>query len=512
MTLRNRLFLGFALSLTLVVPLALGLEFEESGRAYRNHMLDQSKFVAELLQEKVIEPLDDIEADSKRRGHRGQWGQVRFDLASDQATVWTEDGGVTVPVGAKLLLKYLGQVPLVGEGYAFLLDQHGTLLATEQGGEVVELHLPLAVTERAFNLKGTDRTLIPVEDPLHHQPSDLVLLSVPRVGLAVGVTFPKSALDQQLRPLARSVGTLAVGLLVILWGLCYLLARRVTRPLEELTGVVRRTLDGEARLTLPTSDIKEVAELSEAFAKMRADLAAYVERIRVSTAENARVASELELARTIQGNAAFHLTVGDWQVSGKSEPAREVGGDFMDAFDLGDGRLALLIGDVSGKGIPAALYTLLARSGLKLGLSKGMSPAQALAQCNALLALDNPDSTFVSALVGVLEGRQLVWARAGHPTPLSGQGPLEGPNGPPLGLVSEVSYRETTSELDAWTYLLYTDGFSEAENAEGEFLGVEPLREVLAQEQGDPWALLATHRGQAEPSDDATALLLRPLA
>ena len=286
----------------------------------------------------------------------------------------------------------------------------------------------------------------------------------------------------------------------------------MTRPLEELTGVVRRTLDGEARLTLPTSDIKEVAELSEAFAKMRADLAAYVERIRVSTAENARVASELELARTIQGNAAFHLTVGDWQVSGKSEPAREVGGDFMDAFDLGDGRLALLIGDVSGKGIPAALYTLLARSGLKLGLSKGMSPAQALAQCNALLALDNPDSTFVSALVGVLEGRQLVWARAGHPTPLSGQGPLEGPNGPPLGLVSEVSYRETTSELDAWTYLLYTDGFSEAENAEGEFLGVEPLREVLAQEQGDPWALLATHRGQAEPSDDATALLLRPLA
>ena len=147
MTLRNRLFLGIAQSLTLVVPLALGLEFEESGRAYRNHMLDQSKFVAELLQEKVIEPLDDIEADSKRRGHRGQWGQVRFDLASDQATVWTEDGGVTVPVGAKLLLKYLGQVPLVGEGYAFLLDQHGTLLATEQGGEVVELHLPLAVTE-----------------------------------------------------------------------------------------------------------------------------------------------------------------------------------------------------------------------------------------------------------------------------------------------------------------------------------------------------------------------------
>jgi serine phosphatase RsbU (regulator of sigma subunit) len=184
----------------------------------------------------------------------------------------------------------------------------------------------------------------------------------------------------------------------------------------------------------------------------------------------------------------------------------------MDAFVLPNGNLALLVGDVSGKGIPAALHTLLARSGLKLGLLQSGSPAVALQQANRLLAIDNHDLVFVSAVVAVLNPSDgvLVWSRAGHPAPLTGQGSLTGANAPPLGLLDSAEYEETTTALRTETLLFYTDGFPEAENRAAEFLQLAPLQQALAGD-ADIWTLLTRHRDGAEPSDDATAVLLRRL-
>lgn len=509
MKLRDRLFLGFAAAVGLALPVAVGIEYNMTRHMYRDSMLQQSGYVAELLEEKLVEPLDEIEQSSKSQGQGGHWQQAKLDLRDDLSTAWVRTNGTRQTISLQSLLAKLQEVPLLSHSYGFLLDTHGTFLACLSDGQVIPATLSQEWTSRAFSLQGTDRAFLRINDPLEHKPSDLVLLLVPRVGLAVGIIFPEQELQEQLKPLATAAVQMTVVLLLLAWLLCYWLARRVTAPLEELTEAVRRVVKGEQDVPLTGSGIQEVGQLSSAFSRMRQDLAEYVLRIESDAAEKARVARELELARAIQGNAELTVTAGVWTARGTSSPAREVGGDFMDIVPLEGGGLGLLVGDVSGKGIPAALYTVLARSALKLALRESGSCAEALARANSLLFLDNSESNFVSALVAVLtpERQEMVWSRAGHPSPLGEEGALSGPNGPPLGLVDGVTYQETRTRLEGRVYLLYTDGFPEAENENGDFLGMAPLRQALANGE-DIWRLLERHRGEAEPSDDATAILL----
>lgn len=511
MSLRGRLFLGFALVVGLWFPLNLALDYRLAEQMSRDWMQQQSALLAELLEEKLQEPLEAVAAASARSGHSGHWQTATLDLERDQAISWVESTGRRVPVPLSELRAALQEVPHSGPGYVFLLDRHGTFLALHAMSDAASAKLSPEQTRQAFSASATG-SLLKLDDPWQRQPSDIVVVALPRLGLAVGVLFPDQEITERLHPLAVRLLQAAAILCALAWLLCYGLASRITRPLENLTQAVARTVEGEPDALLVDTNITEVAQLGEAFSKMRADLDAYLEQLTRNAGEMARVDRELELARTIQGNADFRVCAGGWQARGKSQAAREVGGDFMDAFLLPDKSLAVLIGDVSGKGIPAALHTLLARSGLKLGLQQGGSPGAALGQANSLLAVHNPDLVFVSALVAVLNPAEgvLVWARAGHPAPLTAQGPLAGANGPPLGLLESAVYQETRTALGDGTLLFYTDGFPEAENEAGEFLHLSALQQALAS-AADVWTVLGRHRGRAEPGDDATAVLLERL-
>jgi sigma-B regulation protein RsbU (phosphoserine phosphatase) len=510
MTLRRRMLWSFALVLLVVIPVALWVDYRENEDLYRDFMGHQAGYVAELLKEKVAEPLDDIADLSRDKGLAGHWEAARLDGEMDGAATWIEDGGRRVAVPLKMLLQKLQEVPLISSRYAFMMDNSGSTLLCLPDGTVVFKSAGADYARRVFPLGQSRLKLLSINDPLHGKPAFLVLVVIPQVELAVGVISPRQDLDDQLTSLTATILQLACAMLLAGIVLSYFAARSVTAPLEDLTRAVRRSVRGELDVPLQLSPIREVGQLGEAFNKMRQDLAEYLEQLRRTTAENARVAHELELARSIQGNADVEVASGAWTVTGKSEPAREVGGDVMDVFELPEGKIGMLVGDVSGKGIPAALHTLLARASLKHGLTQGGSPAGALALANGLLALDNHDSVFVSALVAVLDPArsELTWARAGHPAPLSADGSLEGPNGPPLGLVEGLGFTDHTRILAEGSYLLYTDGFSEAENLAGEFLTSEPLRRELSTPEADVWARLRQHREAAEPSDDATAILL----
>jgi serine phosphatase RsbU (regulator of sigma subunit) len=510
MSLHRRLLLGFTLTLALVLPLSLALDYRFATQASREWMRQQSAYVAELLEEKLMKPLNEVAAQSARQGHSGRWEAARLDLDSDHALSWVEDTGRRVTVPLRTLQSKLEDVPRNGPGYIFLLDRTGTLLALPSDGRWSSQRLSPDTLDPALLSPRSESALLRLNDPLSGQPADVVLLSMPQYGLTVGVLRPEQEVVERLRPLLWRLLQLALLWGGLVWLLCYALARRITRPLEQLAEEVGLIVEGAPDRELISSDITEVAQLSTAFARLRADLASYLEQLTRQATEKASLAKELEVARAIQGNADLSIQVGPWLARGQSQPAREVGGDFMDAFPLADGRLAVLVGDVSGKGIPAALHTLLARSGLKLGLLESGSPAQALQQANRLLCLDNPDAVFVSALVAVLDPERatLLWARAGHPAPLTAQGPLSGPTAPPLGLLATVVFQETVSALTgASRLLLYTDGFPEAENELGEFLNLPPLQQALATGE-DLWRLLERHRGRAEPSDDATCVLL----
>ena len=162
-------------------------------------------------------------------------------------------------------------------------------------------------------------------------------------------------------------------------------------------------------------------------------------------------------------------------------PAKEVGGDFYDFYLVDDHHLALAIADVSGKGIPAALFMAIAKSLMKNHAMEGMSPKEVLEKINRQICSNNPEEMFVTVWFGILDLRSgtLTAANAGHEYPVLKQpgGAFEmikDKHGFVLGGMADVNYREYTLQLQPGAKLfLYTDGVPEATNASQELFGME---------------------------------------
>jgi serine phosphatase RsbU (regulator of sigma subunit) len=191
-----------------------------------------------------------------------------------------------------------------------------------------------------------------------------------------------------------------------------------------------------------------------------------------------------------------------WEVSDHYQPAREVGGDFYDFLPLADGRVALVIGDVSGKGIPAAVLMASTQSVLRAVAQRGGStPGQVLAGANEVLCTYIPPNMFVTCFYTVLEHEsgRLVYANAGHTLPCCRRHNEEGQTnelvarGMPLGLMPGMSYEEKqTTLLPGDGVLFCTDGLVEAHDAKGEMFGTPRLRSLLSERPTGGTDLCAT--------------------
>jgi serine phosphatase RsbU (regulator of sigma subunit)/CHASE1-domain containing sensor protein/anti-sigma regulatory factor (Ser/Thr protein kinase) len=214
----------------------------------------------------------------------------------------------------------------------------------------------------------------------------------------------------------------------------------------------------------------------------------------------------------------------DWKITYHYQPAREVGGDFYDFLRLEEGRLGLVIGDVSGKGIAAALVMANTQSVIRAIARRGdVPPGQVLAEANEILQAYIPSGTFVTCFYGVLdpETGRLVYANAGHDPPCerhdSRVDELRA-RGMPLGLMPGMVYEEKVADLGAGDNLLfYSDGLVEAHDPRGEMFGFPRLRKlVLAHDEGSGEELvdyllaeLARFTGQdKEQEDDITLVTL----
>jgi len=242
------------------------------------------------------------------------------------------------------------------------------------------------------------------------------------------------------------------------------------------------------------------------------------------------IEQELRVARSIQ-QALLPLLpqslpqLEGWQITPYYQPAREVGGDFYDFFELGDGRLGVVEGDATGKGMPAALVASAACSMLRavaqaLGSS---SPGEVLRQVNEALLARIPQNMFVTCFYAILEpnSASLSYANAGHDLPYlhrrSGQVEELMARGMPLGLMPGMGYEEKETILEAGeAALFYTDGLVEAHDPKGEMFGFPRLRALIA-EHGEERSLgvllledLYSFVGEGwEQEDDITLLTLR---
>jgi len=236
---------------------------------------------------------------------------------------------------------------------------------------------------------------------------------------------------------------------------------------------------------------------------------------------------ELDIARDIQLSSlprtfpAFPERT-DFDIFAQMLPARDVGGDFYDFFLVDADRLGLVIGDVSGKGIPAALFMAVSRSLLKSTALEGGSPADCLRHVNALLCLDNASEMFVTVFYAILNTRtgDLAYSNGGHNPPYilrRGAPPeaLPGTGDMVLGAIGEMSYRLKQATLEPGdSVFLYTDGVTEAMDESGQLFSDQRLRTFLEHvHAATPEQIVhgviddvKRYAGAAQQSDDLTAL------
>jgi serine phosphatase RsbU (regulator of sigma subunit)/predicted ester cyclase len=241
--------------------------------------------------------------------------------------------------------------------------------------------------------------------------------------------------------------------------------------------------------------------------------------------ERERVDRELQVARDIQlGSLPKGVpTLEDWQIDPYCQPAREVGGDFYEFYQLGDGRVGFVVGDATGKGVPAAIVTTATAAYLgAVAAASDSSPGEALALANEALYARIPPNMFVTCFYAILdpESASLTYANAGHELPyLHRNGDAEElrARGMPLGLMPGMSYEEGEVSLaEGDCVLFHSDGLVEAHNPEGEMFGFPRLRALVA-EHGSGRSLgdslleeLYSFVGEGwEQEDDITLLTLR---
>jgi sigma-B regulation protein RsbU (phosphoserine phosphatase) len=259
----------------------------------------------------------------------------------------------------------------------------------------------------------------------------------------------------------------------------------------------------------------------------------HVRAIRELTLDTERVERELELGAAIQSAtllSGLDAVKGrdEFEISAYMDPAREVGGDFYDYFFVDDDHLAVLIADVSGKGMPAALYMMTCKIGLKTVISRGGTPAERLAMFNDLLCEENIADMFVSVWLGIIEisTGKMTAANAGHEYPIFRRRGEEqdmfalykDKHGLVLGAMEGVRYRNYEVDLKPGDFLfVYTDGVAEANNADHELFGTERTCMALNRDPDcGPDGLIANVREEInrfvkdEPQfDDITMLCLQ---
>ena len=306
-------------------------------------------------------------------------------------------------------------------------------------------------------------------------------------------------------------------------------AGRIVKPVEHMTRRINSLSGSDAVFKMEklyrTGD--EIEVLAESFAAISKKTRDYIEQITEITAEKERIGTELALATRIQADMLPNIYPAfperkEFDIFASMDPAKEVGGDFYDFFLVDEDHLCMLMADVSGKGVPAALFMMASRIILASYAKQGLSPAEILQSTNETICQNNREEMFVTVWLGILEisTGELIAANAGHEYPVLMQpgGKFElfkDQHGFVIGGLDGAKYREYALHLEPGAKLfLYTDGVPEATNAGKELFGTDRMLAALnGKPASTPQDMLTNVRRavdgfvkEAEQFDDLTML------
>ncbi len=363
-----------------------------------------------------------------------------------------------------------------------------------------------------------------LDQEITHQPTDNMLARYEEIN--------ERALASYAEGTRRSQQTLILlTLLIVVLGIvgAVTAGKRIVKPLENLTKRINTQGRGGSDFTMDDSfrTNDEIEVLAESFADLTRRTQSYISEIITITAEKKRIGTELALATRIQADMLPNIFPAfperpDFDVYASMSPAKEVGGDFYDFFLIDDTHLGLVMADVSGKGVPAALFMMISKILVQNYAMTGRSPAEVLRKVNDQICQNNREEMFVTVWLGILDTTtgKITAANAGHeyPAVMLKDGKFElvkDRHGFVIGGMEGMRYKEYELQLTPGSRLfLYTDGVPEATNEDNELFGTDRMLEALNRmPDASPERILRNVRAavdafvkDAEQFDDLTML------
>jgi len=489
-----------------------------------------------------------------RELRRPVWSEPYFDEGGGNVLMVTlsvpffeqEDSGeqrfrgvVTADLALDWLTKLVSEIKVLDTGYAVLLSPSGTFITYPDADFILNeslftLREDLGSGEQLSRLG--QRLISGVEGSVNHtdlfgEPARLHFAPIEPAGWTLVLVLPEEEIYDDVRNLALTTLSIGVAGTLMMLLVVVLISRSITRPLGALVLATREIAAGHFDAPLPTCITDdEVGELTQAFGTMMRELSDHVRQLTLTTAVKERIESELKIAHDIQMSILPKMFPplpdrDEIDLYALVEPAKEVGGDFYDFFQIDEEHFCLVIADVSGKGVPASLFMAVTKTLIKATAKSGRSSAEVMTRVNAELAQDNEQSMFVTVFCAILDlsSGEVIYTNAGHNPPflIRADGAVEllvsGSSQLVLGVMEDVVYRTESLTLSKGERLfLYTDGVTEAMNPANQAFGearvvqeLERLRELNLRETTQAMVASVQDFAGSEPqSDDITIMLV----
>jgi len=403
-------------------------------------------------------------------------------------------GIVTADISLTELEKTMQDINIVA-GYTFIIGRSGTFIYHPNADFVMRESI-FSLAERFMmpdlrtigkNMIHGQQGIATYKDLQTGERNWVVYMPIPSCQWTFTAVIPEEKVlgpvnAQMYRQISYMLAGLLIILIVIVWA-----SYGITIPLRKLAGFAKQISTGD--LNVQIEGIKgedEIHDLAIIFNKMVADLKQHIKDLTMATKAKEAVESELRIARQIQESLLPRVFPPfpdrlEFDLFAKNYAAKDVAGDFYDFFFIDENQLVIIIADVSGKGIPAALFMAVNRTLMKTVCQKGVGPAEALKKANAIISQDNDACMFTTLFLAVyeVETGELIFANAGHNSPviISKDGShrlLETFGDIFLGVSPDFTYREGHEHIEVGDLLaLYTDGVTEATSSQETLFGEE---------------------------------------
>ncbi|MBQ7168897.1 MAG: SpoIIE family protein phosphatase [Synergistaceae bacterium] len=424
----------------------------------------------------------------------------------------------------------------MGRGaYAFLVDHNGKLISSPDSpnAESAMLSEDADITPQIAREILAGRTSVSLSD------SDMYYAYTPirSTGWKLCIKIPRSLVLSPLSYIYENMN-LALTVLLLSFVIIYVIVQiagrkfseRLVAPILRLGNDVDKISGGDLEHTAEIVSNDEIGDLARKFNGMTASLREYISNLADVTAEKERIGAELNIATQIQADmlpkiVPPFLNHEAFDISATMYPAKEVGGDFYDFFMTDENHLALVMADVSGKGVPAALFMVIAKTLIKNRAMMGGTPGEILHDVNNQLCEGNDSSLFVTVWLGILElsTGKVIASNAGHEPPAVRRAGgkyelLDAAQNTAVAIMEDMNFEDSEFQLEHLdTLYLYTDGVTEATNSDRELYGSDRMIDELNRTLGAPAdevlgimnKSVMNFTGKAPQFDDLTMLCLQ---